>query len=338
MHGYTKLFGSIVASTVWRESKETKIVWITMLAMSGRNGVVEGSIPGLADLARVSIVECEGALAALSAPDPYSRSKEASGRRIEAIDGGWRLINHAKYRAKMSADDRREYLRQKQAEHRARQHGVNKRNGSSTESTHTDPDPDPDQTAPSALERAREDRVKEPDPEPVPAAASARSDREDDDPAGRGLTGPAWAQRWLQAFGRAWCVHSGRIAYGNGESDARALARMGDKLGTLAPTEQDRAWLARARILAGYFGGTDAAAKASGFAFAFFVPRFDALMAEAGRTERIERARNPVCQFHRTQPAAPIRDLDKSPTCPLCDRNGVVATAPGWPGRGSGEP
>ena len=89
-----------------------------MLAMSDKNGIVEGSIPGLADMARVSVEDCNAALNRLLLPDAYSRTKDHEGRRIEVIDGGWQLLNHGKYRAKMSADERREYNRQKQAEHR----------------------------------------------------------------------------------------------------------------------------------------------------------------------------------------------------------------------------
>src|SRR5689334_15813431 len=107
MEGYTKLFGSIVASTIWREEKETKIVWITMLALKNSRGVVEASIPGLADLARVTLKECEAALKVLSSPDKYSRSKEYEGRRIQAVPEGWLVLNHEKYRAKLNADERR---------------------------------------------------------------------------------------------------------------------------------------------------------------------------------------------------------------------------------------
>lgn len=142
MTGYTKLFGSIVASTIWRESKETKIVWITMLALANKEGVVEASVPGLADLARVTVQECEDALSKLQAPDTYSRTKAHEGRRIQAVEGGWLVLNHAKYRAKMNADERREYLRLKQAEWRAKQkscqHGVNKCSDLSTPSTHAE--------------------------------------------------------------------------------------------------------------------------------------------------------------------------------------------------------
>lgn len=121
MTGYTKLFHSILASTVWREPNEVRLVWITMLAMADRYGLVEGSVPGLADFARVSVEDCRSALERLASPDPDSRSKEDDGRRIRPVDGGWQLVNHAKYRAKMSADDRREYLRRKQQQYRAKQ-------------------------------------------------------------------------------------------------------------------------------------------------------------------------------------------------------------------------
>ena len=50
MSGYTKLFNSILASTVWSEPNETRIVWITLLAMADKNGIIEGSVPGLAVL------------------------------------------------------------------------------------------------------------------------------------------------------------------------------------------------------------------------------------------------------------------------------------------------
>ena len=97
--GYTQLFGSIVASTIWREDDKTRIVWITLLALSDWDGYVAASTPGLADLARVSVAECEQALEKLQQPDKYSRSPEHGGRRIQPVDGGWLVLNRAKYRA-----------------------------------------------------------------------------------------------------------------------------------------------------------------------------------------------------------------------------------------------
>lgn len=147
MAGYTKLFNSILASTIWREDDKTRIVWITLLAMADKNGVAEGSVPGLADLARVEIEEAEAALVKLMSPDPYSRTTEHEGRRIEKVDGGWAVLNHAKYRSKMSADERREYNRLKQKEWRQKHTSnprqtksitVNESNSQSALSAHTE--------------------------------------------------------------------------------------------------------------------------------------------------------------------------------------------------------
>lgn len=108
---FTKLFSSITASTIWAEPDHTRLVWITMLAMADQHGRVWASIPGLANMARVSIEKCEESLEALQSPDKYSRTKEFEGRRIEEIDGGWRLLNHGKYRAIRDEESIRESKR-----------------------------------------------------------------------------------------------------------------------------------------------------------------------------------------------------------------------------------
>jgi hypothetical protein len=121
MAGFTKLFSSILDSTIWSEDPSTRLVWITMLAMADRRGHVDASIPGLALRARVPMSDCEKALAVLAAPDKYSRSSAFEGRRIETIEGGWRLLNYLAYRRKLSAEERREYFRDYQRERRATQ-------------------------------------------------------------------------------------------------------------------------------------------------------------------------------------------------------------------------
>lgn len=105
--GYTKLFGSIVHSTIWREPDHVRLVWVTMLALADKDGVVEASVPGLADVARVSLEQAMDALDRFQKPDKYSRNKASEGRRIEEIAGGWRLLNHYHYRQLMSAEERK---------------------------------------------------------------------------------------------------------------------------------------------------------------------------------------------------------------------------------------
>ena len=125
MAGFTKLFSSLLDSTIWREDDKTRIVWITMLAMADRLGYVAASIPGLAARANVTIEEVKMALAKLADVDEYSRTKANDGRRIEDADGGWNLLNYAKYRELGRSVDRAEYLRVKKQESRARSTNVN---------------------------------------------------------------------------------------------------------------------------------------------------------------------------------------------------------------------
>lgn len=91
-----------------------------MLAMADQHGYVGASIPGLASRARVPIESCVAALECFKAPDEYSRTKDHDGRRIAEADGGWVLLNHAKYRAAQSKEARRERSRIAMAELRAR--------------------------------------------------------------------------------------------------------------------------------------------------------------------------------------------------------------------------
>lgn len=119
---YTKLFSSITESTIWGEPAGTRLVWITMLAKCNRHGEVYGSVPGLARLANVSLDECDEAIQTLLSPDKWSRTPDNEGRRIAPIDGGWRILNHAKFdrlRSEIEAEEReRERKREWDRRHR----------------------------------------------------------------------------------------------------------------------------------------------------------------------------------------------------------------------------
>ena len=94
---FAKLHGDILYSSIWAQPHPTRIVWITLLAMADRDGVVRASVTGLAHLARVTLDECREALACFLGPDPDSRDR-TTGERIEEVPGGWLLLNHANYR------------------------------------------------------------------------------------------------------------------------------------------------------------------------------------------------------------------------------------------------
>lgn len=117
---FTKLFSSITESSVWMLPDHSRIVWIAMLAMADKHGRVWASVPGLANRARVPVESTEAALASFTAPDQWSRTEGHEGRRIEKIDGGWRLLNHQKYREIRDDETERERNRIRQARFKAK--------------------------------------------------------------------------------------------------------------------------------------------------------------------------------------------------------------------------
>ena len=91
-----------------------------MLAMADKDGRVWASIPGLARRSGLVIQEVEVALECFLAPDQYSTTPEHEGRRIEKIDGGWRLLNHQKYRDMRDELSRKEQVASAVARFRAK--------------------------------------------------------------------------------------------------------------------------------------------------------------------------------------------------------------------------
>jgi hypothetical protein len=120
MAGYTKLFSSILGSSIWSEDASTRIVWITLLAMADQHGEAMASHGGLARLARVSREDCDRAIKVLESPDPDSRTPDNDGRRIEPIPGGWDILNYEIYRAMGSKEHKREMDALRQSRKRIR--------------------------------------------------------------------------------------------------------------------------------------------------------------------------------------------------------------------------
>ena len=108
---YVKLFSSILDSTIWAEGPETRIVWITMLAMADKDGDVRCSPSGLARRANVTPEAANVAVGQLLAPDADSATPDYEGRRIEAQDGGWHILNYVKYREIQDREARKESWR-----------------------------------------------------------------------------------------------------------------------------------------------------------------------------------------------------------------------------------
>lgn len=120
---YNRLFTSIVASSIWSEPLEVCKVWITLLAMQDKEGYVFASSSGLARIAALPVETVNLCLEKFLAPDKESsdllRAPEREGRRIEVIDGGWRLFNTKHYNELANADARREQFRDSKRRTRA---------------------------------------------------------------------------------------------------------------------------------------------------------------------------------------------------------------------------
>ena len=124
MSGYTKLFSDIITSSVWNEDDKTRIVWITLLALSDATGYVHCALPSLALMARMDQGNCESSLKKLSAPDEYSRTPDNHGIRISKIDGGWMILNYEKHRNRLSNDSEAASGRERVRKYRERHKNV----------------------------------------------------------------------------------------------------------------------------------------------------------------------------------------------------------------------
>jgi hypothetical protein len=116
---YVKLFSSILTSSVWSENANTRLVWITLLALADKDGYVRASPSGLARLANVPADDCRMALQLFLSPDPESGTKDDDGRRIEEVEGGWHILNYGKYRSIQDVEARKAQWREYAAKRRA---------------------------------------------------------------------------------------------------------------------------------------------------------------------------------------------------------------------------
>jgi len=139
MANYTKLFSSILQSTVWHMKDSYRLLWISMLALADQDGIVEAAVPGLAHTARISLEDCEAGLATFMEPDPYSRTPDNEGRRIEKINGGWRLLNFELYRDRKSQEETRRKAAERQQRRRDRMAQVTPSNAVTRDITPSSP-------------------------------------------------------------------------------------------------------------------------------------------------------------------------------------------------------
>jgi len=126
---YGRHFESMYTGSMYGQGYGLFAVWGWVISHE-RGGIVEINPKMLADLFGESVESVSTLVNKLCQPDDDSRSTEQEGRRLERIGQfAYQVVNAAEYAKIASEADRREYLKIKQREHRARQQvstGVNK--------------------------------------------------------------------------------------------------------------------------------------------------------------------------------------------------------------------
>ena len=118
------MFGSMWQGSLYGRF-EASAVFMVFLSLCDRDGRVDMTPEAIAGTCGWPLDFIRSGIAELEKPDPRSRTPDEDGRRIIRLDDhrdwGWMITNYAKYRDEMRSMDRREYLRQKKREQRARQ-------------------------------------------------------------------------------------------------------------------------------------------------------------------------------------------------------------------------
>ena len=121
---YNKLFTKILDSSIWSESVETRIVWLTFIAAMDEEGMVRFASPeNVSHRARVTLEAAKKAIEVLEGPDENSSDQDNEGRRLERVPGGWMVLNGKKYRGMVTKSVIQEQTRERVRRYREKKAG-----------------------------------------------------------------------------------------------------------------------------------------------------------------------------------------------------------------------
>ncbi len=95
---FVKLDCGIIHSSLWAEDSDTKICWITLLLLADATGFVRAAASAIAREAGIPADVARRALDLFLSPDDESRTPDNEGKRVERVEGGYRVLNYEKYR------------------------------------------------------------------------------------------------------------------------------------------------------------------------------------------------------------------------------------------------
>ena len=95
---FAKVHSSIYDSSLMEESDSVRLFFLLLLPKADWEGFVAGTEESLSRLFNMSLDSVREAIRIHSGPDPRSRTPDNEGRRIEKVQGGWRILNFELYR------------------------------------------------------------------------------------------------------------------------------------------------------------------------------------------------------------------------------------------------
>lgn len=121
MHTWTPLFSKIVDSSIWSEPDHVVKVFLTMLAKKDFDFIVRGSAYNISCWAKKTEAETIDALKVLCSADTKRLEPQPfDGRRLEKVEGGYRILNGQYYHDLMRSANRRDYKAAKERQYYAK--------------------------------------------------------------------------------------------------------------------------------------------------------------------------------------------------------------------------
>jgi len=112
---YSKLYRQLFTSSVMEEDLITRYVWLCLIALADKEGIVDMTRESLARTLNMDVGQLNLAIDRLLAPDLASRSKKNEGRRLSPLDQdrnwGWTIVNYVAYRDIKNEEEKREYMK-----------------------------------------------------------------------------------------------------------------------------------------------------------------------------------------------------------------------------------
>lgn len=122
MRTWTPLWSGVVGSSLWDEPDFVLKIFLTMMALKDADHVYRGSAYQLGKESRKTEPEVLEALKILASPDTKRIEPQPfEGRRIQAVEDGWLILNGEKYRAQVQKEMKRLRDRRSQQAYRERQ-------------------------------------------------------------------------------------------------------------------------------------------------------------------------------------------------------------------------